>query len=153
MSCPVTVRPTVNRTIVRVNPQGLPGAPGPGGETFTAEAVVTLVAGEAVYVTATNKADKSKADAAGTRRCRGLVSIGAAAGFAATIRSHGSLALADWTAIAGTATLTPNAPYYVSTATAGAITSTPPASGWISRVGTAISTTTLDINPEPPIKL
>lgn len=153
MSCPTTIIVRPIRVRVVTNPQGPPGPPGPGGDTFTAEAVVTLVAGEAVYVNGTAKADKSKADAGGTKRCRGLVSTGAAAGFAATIRSHGSLTLADWTAIAGSATLTPNAPYYVSAATAGAITSTPPTSGWITRVGTALSTTVLDVNPEPPIKL
>lgn len=130
------------------------GGAGPGGETTVREADETLVPGEVVYITALGKAAKARADAVGTRRASGVVEVGAAAGFPATIRTHGTVTLADWTAITGSATLTPNASYYLSTSTAGNMTTTAPTTtGWVTRVGTAISANDLDVNPEPPIKL
>lgn len=118
------------------------------------ESDVTVAAGESVYVKSNAHVALSKADANATKRCRGLAVAGVSPSFAATVRTHGTLELADWTASTGGATLTPNLPYYVSTATAGAITSTAPtSSGYVTRIGTALSTTKMDVNPEPPIKL
>lgn len=129
------------------------GGAGPGGETTVREADETLVPGEVVYITALGKAAKARANADGTKRAVGIVEVGAAAGFPATIRTHGTITLADWTAITGSATLTPNASYYLSAATAGDMGTAAPSSGWVTRVGTAISANDFDVNPEPPIKL
>ena len=80
-----------------------------------------------------------------TKNCIGFVGessiASAASGY---IQTSETITLADWTAIAGAATLTPDARYFLS-ATAGKITATSPStSGNISQiVGKAVSPTEL----------
>ncbi len=67
--------------------------------------------------------------------------------------TEGKLQLVDWSAVAGTASLTPGSAYYLDAVTAGRITSAAPTTGYVVRLGRATSATILDIEIEPPIKL
>ncbi|WOB42971.1 hypothetical protein HNI00_07245 [Thermoleptolyngbya oregonensis NK1-22] len=115
--------------------------------------------GSPVYISAANNFALARANAGATARPIGLVkdaSIAAsAAGF---IQTDGVLeaTTAEWDVITGqTGGLTAGAIYFLSAATAGRLTTTAPvASGdYCVRVGTAISTTGLEISIHPEILL
>lgn len=119
-----------------------------------------IVVGSPVYITTNDTCDKAQANAAGTKEVRGLVSqapsIGA--GLTGAVQLAGVLALttAQWDAVAGTSGgLTANTPYFLDPATAGKITSTPPTTvgQYIVELGTALSTTELDVDVGRPILL
>lgn len=82
----------------------------------------------------------------------GLMASATAAGQHGTAIRNGVLTLADWTAIAGTATLTPLATYYLGI-TAGTLTKVPPsvAGQVIQQVGIAESAHALGVDIGPPI--
>ena len=63
-----------------------------------------------------------------------------------TIQTTGVLALGDWTAATGSATLTPGSAYYGDPTTAGMLSTTAPTTGSSQWVGVAVSETTLAIN-------
>ncbi len=109
-----------------------------------------ITAGMPVYVKSDGTVDKASAAAGGTKAVIGLVrdaSIAAAA--TGNIQTDGTLTSADWTSVAGTATLTAGALYYLS-ATAGQITATAPsaAGNYVVKVGIATATDTLEIDTE-----
>lgn len=65
---------------------------------------------------------------------------------------QGVVELDDWTAVAGTPTLTPGAPYFLSGV--GQISLTPPASpNCVAVIGVGFTTTALDVNPGVPLQL
>lgn len=107
-----------------------------------------ITIGMPVYVKSDGNVDKASAAASGTKRVLGLVATASiAAATSGNIQTDGVLVSADWTAVAGSATLTPGADYFLS-ATAGQITATAPsASGqYVCRVGLAIAADTLEIS-------
>jgi hypothetical protein len=149
----------VRKPLVVVNGQVQEIAPGDTLSAASSEVDVVaknndnagaITIGMPVYVKGNGNVDKASAAAAGTRAVLGLVkdaSIAAAAsGF---IQTDGVLTSADWTAVAGVATLTAGAIYYLST-TAGQLTTTPPSSSgnYVCKVGIAISTDTLEIDTD-----
>lgn len=75
--------------------------------------------------------------------------------FTNTVRTGGVITIANWTAIAGTATLSANAVYFLDPLAAGMITTVAPTTTGqiVQRVGMALSPTTLGIEIEQPIKL
>lgn len=85
----------------------------------------------------------------GLARVLGLSLDAKAPGFAVRVVLRGRVSRADWTAIAGTATLTTGAPYWLDTV-GGKLTATAPVSDGhvVSRVGRATSPTTLDVQTE-----
>ena len=85
----------------------------------------------------------------GLARVVGLALEAKAIGFAVRVVLRGIVERTDWTAVAGTATLTPGLPYWLDTA-AGKITTVAPTSSTdiVARIGRAISTTKLDVQTE-----
>lgn len=118
------------------------------------EASDTTTIGMPVYISSTGKFKQAKADAVGTTVVIGLCRAASiASGASGEIQTNGQLTGTDWTAVTGGATLTAGSKYYLSEATKGMLTTTPPSSGFVVPVGIAISTTMLQINPEPSIQL
>ena len=78
-----------------------------------------------------------------------------AAGSQVEVQTDGIFTISNWTAVLGSATLSPGTKYYLSSATAGNITATAPSSSnhFIVPVGRAISTTSMYIEVGEPIKL
>lgn len=121
--------------------------------TFSLETAETVASGQPVYITAGGLLALAQADAAPRHNVIGLCAIGASAGFAATYSTDGSVSLADWTAITGTAQLTAGQTYYLSADAPGALSSSPPSTGHVVSVGTAISGNELDIEIQYIVKL
>jgi hypothetical protein len=118
-----------------------------------------IVIGTPVYVKAGGQADKAQANASGTVQVLGLcadVSAAAAANMNVQTDAILSATTTQWDAVAGgTGGLTPGAVYWLSAATAGKLTATAPtnAGEFVVRIGTAVSSTELEISIEAPIKL
>ena len=116
-----------------------------------------IVIGTPVYVSAAGAVDKSRANAIGTSRCIGLVAdTSVANGASANIQANGALVATtgEWDSVTGgSGGLTAGSLYFVSEATAGLLRTTAPATGFSTKVGYALSTTTLIIDPELPIQL
>lgn len=96
--------------------------------------------GEAMYIFGADAVKKAKADAAGTAQVACFAT--------AVITSTGTGNFQFDGVLAGLTGLTAGSVYYLSAATAGAITTTAPSTTgqYVTRVGTALSTTELDIN-------
>lgn len=147
--------------VVQVGNIGIQGPVGPEGPAgaaaeFTAETDDALVPGTPVYVKANGHLADAQADALPQARARGLAITTTAPTFAADVRTQGvvELTTGEWDVVTGdTGGLVPAANYYVDQAAAGMMTQTPPTTGVVTRVGAALSTTILDVNPEPPMKL
>lgn len=129
------------------------GGGGSGDVPYTGEADVDINIGQPVYVKVNTHIDLAKADSAATMFVAGLVSASASATFSGSYLSDGRIIQADWTAIIGTASLTPGAVYYLDNVTAGMLTAVAPTTGFVISVGQAKNTTTLDIEISEPIKL
>jgi hypothetical protein len=78
----------------------------------------------------------------------GFLTAAYVAGDTASVVTEGDLTLEDWTDVAGTATLTPGATYYLHTD--GEIRVTPPETGKLVIVGRAMTTLSLDIEINLP---
>jgi hypothetical protein len=111
----------------------------------------------AVYTSGSGQVKLANANSSGTMNAIGLVadtSISSSA--TGNLATSGVLTATttQWDAVTGqTGGLTFNATYYLSNATNGALTSTAPTSGYVVRVGTALSTTKMELNPEVLIYL
>lgn len=118
-----------------------------------------LVRGTPVYVPAAGEIAKAQANAQATMKVFGLVADASIADASAgAVQTDGNLvaSTAEWDAITGeTGGLTPNAVYFLSAAAAGMLTQTAPTTDgqFVVRVGTALSTTELEISFGQPIKL
>ena len=155
----VEIAPTP--VVVQVGTIGIQGPEGPQGPAgsatdFAAETDDALVPGPPVYVKANGHVAEAQADALPQARVRGLSLTTTGPTFAADVQTQGSLELTtgEWDAVTGDAGgLVPAENYYVDPASAGMMTTTPPSTGVVTRIGAALSTTILDVNPEPPMKL
>jgi hypothetical protein len=118
-----------------------------------------IVIGTPVYVSGAGQVKKAKADAAGTAPVLGLVKTASIAGDAAgSIQTSGVMpaTTGQWDSVCGTTGgLTPGAAYYLSEDTAGLMTETAPTGvgELVVKVGLALSTTEMMIDPERPILL
>ena len=118
-----------------------------------------VVIGAPVYVSGAGQVKKAKADAIGTAKVLGLMTPASTnADAAGNVQTNGVLVATttQWDAVAGTTGgLTAGATYYLSKDTAGLLTETAPTAvgELVTKVGEALSTTELMINPEPPILL
>lgn len=147
---------------VQVAAVGPPGPQGPKGDpgfaALVAETDDALVPGSAVYAKNTGRFGLARADSFPETRFAGFSNATTAPGFAATVISGGPLELttAEWDAVTGQiGGLTPGAPYFLSTTAFGSITTVPPSAAGLfsAKVGKAITTTTLDVDPRNPILL
>lgn len=103
--------------------------------------------GQVVYVDdADGEAKLASKDA--VAEVAGFLTEDVLAGAATRIQTEGEIDIADWSGLAGTATLTPGATYYLHTG--GEIRVTPPATGVIVVVGRAITTTKFDVEINLP---
>ena len=115
-----------------------------------------ITIGQPVYIVAADTVDLALADVQATSGVIGLVSDASIDSSAiGTIVTDGILTSADWTSVVGAATLTTGAVYFLSDVTVGTLTTTPTTTtgSFVTRVGTAISTTTLEVTISRPIKL
>ena len=118
--------------------------------------IAAITIGQPVYIQGANTVDLALADAKATSGVIGLVSdasIDSAA--VGTILTDGILTSTDWTAVVGEATLTAGSVYFLSDTVAGTLTTTATTTtgSFVTRVGTAISTTTLEVTISRPIGL
>lgn len=116
-----------------------------GGSATTDDA---LVIGNAIYVKASGNVGLAQADALPQAVVVGLATAVRLSGSVAPFRCLGVVERNDWTAIIGSAALTPGAWYFVSAATAGMLSETQPAMGVRAPAGYAISTTRFVVTPQ-----
>ena len=118
-----------------------------GVDVFQAEAVAALAIGDVVYVSGALTVSKAQANAIGTARPIGLAGAVIEASATGPIQTDGVL-----TGLTG---LTAGSTYYLSDATAGAFTTTAPseAGKFVVKIGTALSTTEMEISFGMTIKL
>lgn len=113
---------------------------------YTLTANETINIGQPVYVSSADTVNLADADTLNTSHVLGLAVTDATANSNVIVMADGSVERSDWTAITGTASLTPGVVYYLST-TAGGLTSTPPTGDGdnIVRCGVAVSMAKFDI--------
>lgn len=124
----------------------------PGLEPVTATFQSLTLVGMALYVPSDGSVDL--ASASSNPNVVGLAKVDAAPGIGEYI-TEGQITRSNWSAVAGTATLSPGAYYYLSPSVAGQITSVAPTTPGQSVVvvGRALTQTTLDVEITPPILL
>jgi len=151
------VEVTQSLTTVEVADTGQVGPRGVGLVSYTAEAAATMNSGFAVYLTNSGKVDKARANAASTSFVAGLSQVTVNQGGGCQYKMEGLLELNDWSNATenGASTLSAGAFYYVSSTSPGKITTTAPtgAGNFVVQVGFAQSTTKLNLQIQPPIKL
>jgi hypothetical protein len=134
--------------------RGPAGPPGADLSTLIALAGEHLEAGQPVYISRSDgQFRRASASSYPTSFAVGLVVDPVERGFPATVR-RGLHTLADWTPITGAPALRPGQQYFL--ALDGQLTTIPPARPScvaLTRIGEALSATTLDVNPAPPILL
>jgi hypothetical protein len=108
---------------------------------------VTMVPGQPVRVTGDDTVNTANAATPTGAEAIGVVLTGATTGNTGVYLTNGNVTNLDWTAVAGSANLTPGSIYYLSDSTAGMITDTAPVTSGSSivRIGTALSTTKLGL--------
>lgn len=113
-------------------------------------AAATVVKGCPVYISAAGSFNKANAAATGTAKVIGFAAAGISSAASGSIQTDGILACAtgEWDAVAGTTGgLAAGVEYYLA-ASAGLISATAPSGSgnYVVKVGTAISTTELEIS-------
>jgi len=105
----------------------------------------TMVTGQPVYLSSSNTVNLADATLFATANAIGLVSVGGSANDTVAVQTDGAVYQDDWTAVIGTANLTPGL-YYLDT-TAGLMSTTPPSADGnvVVSLGTALNTKTFDI--------
>lgn len=131
---------------------------GDGGNSVVSYSGVTddnVAVASPVYFKGTGHVGLAQANDATKAQVAGLCLSIATSTNTATWVTEGSVSRTDWTAITGTALLTPGALYFLDPTLAGALTKTAPITvgQFVVKVGRAESTTDLDIEIEAPIKL
>lgn len=116
----------------------------PGEHDVTANE--TVVTGQPVFMSGNNTVNLADATTVATANVVGFISSGATANNTATMLTEGSILLADWTSVIGSASLTPGATYFLDT-TAGMMSATPPTGDGevVVTLGIAITTAKFDI--------
>lgn len=123
-----------------------------GGSDFTPEAAIfdsDSLAGFAVYVPTDGHVDNARANNYDTSGVVGLCLADVGASAAGQYVTEGTFSLEDWSAVTGSANLSPGAVYYLSTDVAGRLTITPPESpstNVVAVIGRALNYRTLDIS-------
>lgn len=111
--------------------------------------------GQVVFVSSSGSVNLANNTAEATAKAIGVVEDASIASTTSgNVLTDGAITVADWTAIAGAPTLTAGSVYFLD-GVDGNITTIPPilAGSYVVRIGTAISTTTLEVSISRPIKL
>lgn len=129
-----------------------------GNQVFSAtnQNAAAITIGQPVYIAGANAVDVALADVRATSGVIGLVlDASIDAGAVGNILTDGVLTSADWTAVVGATELTTGSVYFLSDTVAGALTTTATTTtgSFVTRVGTAISPTTLEVTISRPIGL
>lgn len=130
---------------------GMPGRDGAdGGADIEALAADAMPAGMPAAISrATGNFIKADAGFKPSAFVAGLLRAQSAVGFVAAAAVQ-QLTLADWSAVTGTVTLAAGQPYFL--ATGGGLSTVAPATGCVALIGKALNSTTMLINPQPPIE-
>jgi hypothetical protein len=135
-----------------IGPQGPQGPAGSSITTVSAVAQVNITAGFPLTLNRAN--GQLKPATAGYKPDAFVVGLAAAdclAGFTAEADS-GMITRPDWTAVAGTALLSPGLPYFLTVA--GGLSTNPPAApNCLTLIGVAVGYTTLHVDPGAPVQL
>lgn len=129
-----------------------------GSNTISQTGTPALVPGNAVYTSSNDTVAKAIGSALSTSLVLGLATTSSSGGASNSIQFNGVLTLttAQWDAVAGTTGgLTAGTTYFLSPSTAGSLTSTIPSTAGqvVTIVGTALSTTELNITIAQPVLL
>ncbi len=128
------------------------GGGGGGSAVSSAQADENLLAGQVIYVKGTSNVELAQANTRPDTEAAGLVLSDTLTGFTAPYVTQGTITLSDWTNVIGAAALAPGVRYFLSAATAGRLVSAQVSGGnFHVFVGRALSTTTLDVDIDPPI--
>lgn len=140
---------------VAAGPPGPQGPQGPAGSvadlTGENKAGVTLAAGCAVAADGSGTGFTVSSSAPAGLPAVGLAVVAAAPTFAATVRAAGVLTLADWTAVAGAASLAPRATYFLGAAGGLVLVPDMTPGRTVQAIGTAVGPQDFLINVEIPI--
>ena len=151
------VEVTQSITTVEVADTGQVGPRGEGLVSYTLQADSNIAPGMALYINNSGNIERAIANAASTSSVAGLSTTVSILGGGCQYKMEGLLELTDWTDATedGASTLSPGSFYYVSSSNAGKITATAPsgAGNFVVQVGFAQSTTKLNLQIQPPIKL
>lgn len=134
---------------ITVNDSGIViSATGNGGgtTTFSAEAGEDVSAGQPVYFSM-SKLFKAHSD---YKEVIGVTTEEILTGATGNYTVDGGVTIADWSAITGSASLTQGSVYYLS---GNQLSITPPSTGYLIAVGKAVSSTILEVELQPPIRL
>lgn len=123
-------------------------------DLYSAQAAENITAGFPIYgLSGLVQAGVARSDTAAKSRVRGLALATVTTGNTVSYIASGKVTIADWTAIIGAASLTPNAVYYL--ADTGGLTATAPTAVGkiVTQVGRAASTTIFNLDIKRPILL
>jgi len=128
---------------------------GGGGSPITAIFDSAASEGMAVYIASDGHVDLAQADSDTTTGTVGLANADVLATATGDYITEGQISQTDWTAVAGSTSLTAGAVYYLDPSTAGMITSTPTttATEYVTVIGRALTSQILDIEIGQPILL
>lgn len=143
----------VRKDYTPVNPMEPEPAPEMPDDAYNAIADSTMVAGTVIYVKSNGHIDRALADALPESSAMGLLYTDVSEGHTGYYITEGRITKTDWTAITGTAMLTPGAMYFVSPTVAGGLTTNAPTAGYVVHAARATSSQTIDIEVEDPIRL
>ena len=124
--------------------------------SLTNAEATTIVAGAPVYSFSSGNCKKAIANSSTTTVVIGIVTADTNAAASGTISTAGSVTLTtgQWDAVTGqTGGLTSGTRYFLDNATAGKMMTTPPGTGFVEPIGTALSSTVLQLNIGYPIQL
>ena len=151
------VEVTQSLTTVEVVNTGEVGPRGEGLVSYTLEADSNIAPGMALYINNSGNIERAIANATSTSSVAGLSTSITNLGGGCQYKMEGLVELTDWSnAIEnGASTLSAGSFYYVSSTDPGKITTTAPsgAGNFVVQVGFAQSTTKLNLQIQPPIKL
>ena len=151
------VEVTQSITTVEVADTGQVGPRGEGLVSYTLQAESNIAPGMALYINNSGNIERAIANATSTSFVAGLSTSVTILGGGCEYKMEGLLELNNWSDVTenGTSALSPGSFYYLSSSNAGKITPSPPsgAGNFVVQVGFAQSTTKLNLQIQPPIKL
>lgn len=151
------VEVTQSITTVEVADAGQVGPRGEGLVSYTLQSDANVAPGMALYIANSGNVDRARANAASTSIVAGLSLTTTILNGGCQYKMEGLLELIDWTNATenGASTLSAGSFYYVSSTDPGKITTTAPsgAGNFVVQVGFAQSTTKLNLQIQPSIKL
>jgi hypothetical protein len=122
---------------------------------YEAEVDTQVEIGTPIYLGVNGHINPAQADTIAASRVAGVSLTATLPSFSGTYTTDGQVVRNDWTAITGTASLTPGADYFLDPDNLGRLTAVAPTAvgEFVVRVGKAQSPTVFDVEISPPIRL